>query len=67
MKKQSATGNTALTGAPNTSDLAQPKLFFDQEGDILAVRKAMTRAAISDNIWKLSDTRAMELVRYPTT
>ena len=66
MEKQSATRNTALTRAPRTSALAQPKVFLDQDlGAILTLRKAITRAAISDNMWKLSATSAMELVRYP--
>ena len=29
--------------------------------------KAMIRAAMSDNMWKESATRAIELVRWPTT
>merc|ERR1719188_342003 len=67
MEKQKATKNTALTRAPRTSALAQPNVFLDQDfGAILTLRKAMTRAAISDNMWKLSATKAMELVRYPT-
>lgn len=81
MLKQRATRKTALTKAPRTSALAQPKVFFDHFlGDIcgnkryqylflfkeyeltLTERKDMTRAAISPSMWKLSATRAMELV-----
>ena len=66
MEKQSATRKTALTRAPRTSALAQPKVFFDQDlGAILTLRKAITRAAMSDNMWKLSATRAIEFVTYP--
>ena len=66
IEKQSATRKTALTRAPRTSALAQPKVFLDQDlGAILTLRNAMTRAAMSDNMWKLSATRAIEFVTYP--
>ena len=48
----------------STSALAQPKVFLLQDlGAILTLMKAITRAAMSDSMWKLSATRAMELVR----
>ena len=53
---------------PKTSARAHPYVFLSQDfGAILTETKAIIKAAISDNIWKLSAINAMLLVRWPTT
>ena len=57
-------GHLARRSRLGTSALAQPKVFLLQDlGAILTLMKAITRAAMSESMWKLSATRAIELVR----
>ncbi len=53
---------------PRTSARAHPYVFLSHDfGDIRTDMNAMIKAAMSDNMWNESATRAIELVRWPTT
>ena len=63
-RRKQVTQGKEIEEVDEVERLDHPKVFLLQDlGAILTEMKAMTRAAMSDSMWKLSATRAMELVR----